>query len=144
MSAIASELPGASVLDLFAGSGALGLEALSRGARAVTFVEQAPAALTTLKRNIASLGPPAGATTVVRADAFQYLAGLTRPDFDVAFADPPYDMGLAERLAAAYATEPFARVLCIEHSRDDAPDGPLVIWHRRYGDTLLTFLSAEA
>lgn len=144
MSAIAAEIPGALVLDLFAGSGALGLEALSRGARGVTFVEQAPAALATLKRNIASLAPPPGATTVVRADAFQFLKGLARLEYDVAFADPPYAKGLAERLAALYAMEPFAGLLCIEHSRDDTPAGPLLIWHRRYGDTLLTFLRAEA
>jgi 16S rRNA (guanine966-N2)-methyltransferase len=81
-------------LDLFAGSGALGLEALSRGAREVVFVEQEPRVAAALRETIAALGDDR--SQVVTADAFRYLAGGARP-FDVVFLDPPFARGwLAE------------------------------------------------
>jgi 16S rRNA (guanine966-N2)-methyltransferase len=81
-------------LDLFAGSGALGLEALSRGAREVVFVERDARVASALKETIATLG--AGRSVLVTADAFRYLAGAPRP-FDVVFLDPPFAQGrLAE------------------------------------------------
>ena len=81
-------------LDLFAGSGALGLEALSRGAAEVVFVEREPRVAAALKATLAALG--AGRGEVVTADAFRYLTGRSRP-FDVVFLDPPFAQGrLAE------------------------------------------------
>jgi 16S rRNA (guanine966-N2)-methyltransferase len=81
-------------LDLFAGSGALGLEALSRGAREVVLVEHEPRVAAALKETIAALGD--GRCQLVTADAFRYLAGAARP-FDVVFLDPPFAQGwLAE------------------------------------------------
>jgi 16S rRNA (guanine966-N2)-methyltransferase len=141
MSIVAAEIPGARVLDLFAGSGALGLEALSRGAEHALFVEQAPAALASLKANIAALGA-AERAEVVRADALRYAADLEPGAFDLAFADPPYGKGLAEELARLFAQRAFAGLLCIEHGTgDEMPELPGART-RRYGDTLLTFLPA--
>jgi 16S rRNA (guanine966-N2)-methyltransferase len=141
MSAVAPELAGARVLDLFAGSGALGLEALSRGAATATFVESAPAALTALKANLDALG--AGPRSdVVRTDAVRYAEGLSAGAFDVAFADPPYGKGYAAALLNAFAAVAFAALLCVEHGRDDAlPELP-DLRTRRYGDTCLTFARA--
>jgi 16S rRNA (guanine966-N2)-methyltransferase len=142
MSAVAAELPGARVLDLFAGSGALGLEALSRRAGHVTFVEHAPAALRILRANIAALGAGQERVAVVRSDAVRFVEALPALGFDVAFADPPYGRGHAQRLAALFAICPFARLLCIEHGRDEPLESPCRTRERRYGDTLLTFLAA--
>ena len=101
MSIVHGALPGARVLDLCAGSGALGLEALSRGAQHATFVESSERVLRTLRANIASLGADDRAT-VVRADAVRFAERLERQAFDVAFADPPYAGDVAVRLAAAW------------------------------------------
>jgi 16S rRNA (guanine966-N2)-methyltransferase len=142
MSALVAEIPDARVLDLFAGSGALGLEALSRGASRATFVESAAAALRVLERNIAALAPPPGAIEVVRSDALRYAADLAPRSFDIAFADPPYLEGHAVRLAETFSATPFARILCIEHSRDEPLSSYDPCRERRYGDTVLTFLCA--
>jgi 16S rRNA (guanine966-N2)-methyltransferase len=143
MSAVAPELPDANVLDLFAGSGALGLEALSRGAARVTFVEKAPAALRILERNIADLAPRPDRVTVVRADAIQFILKLQPFEFDIAFADPPYEKGLAARLVEMFTRTNFTRLLCIEHAPGEKLPVMAPVRQRRYGDTVLTFLSAE-
>jgi 16S rRNA (guanine966-N2)-methyltransferase len=141
MSAVADFLPGARVLDLFAGSGALGLEALSRGAEHAVFVEQAAPALTVLRANLQALGA-GGRAEVVRTDAIKYASALPAGAFDVAFADPPYGQGFAEALADAFSRTPFAALLCIEHGRADRlPELPGART-RRYGDTHLTFIPA--
>ncbi|HWT14080.1 MAG TPA: 16S rRNA (guanine(966)-N(2))-methyltransferase RsmD [Allosphingosinicella sp.] len=92
---------GLRVADLFAGTGALGLEALSRGAAGCVFVERDHGALAILRRNVAKLG--AGERADIRAQAFERLTPPTRP-FDLVFMDPPYRSGLAQaavdRLAA--------------------------------------------
>lgn len=142
MSAIAPELREARVLDLFAGSGALGIEALSRGASHATFVEQALSAVDTLRSNLEQLGADTARYKVIRSDAIRFARALEPRDYDVAFADPPYRKGLVAELSRIYADTQFARILCIEH----APNEPLEsepIWHRRYGDTALSFLSAD-
>ena len=89
--------PGARCLDLFAGSGALGLEALSRGAAHVTFVEQDAAAARELRARLNEWR--AGDAVVEQADALRYLAEASRP-FDIVFLDPPYDSQLLGRAAA--------------------------------------------
>jgi 16S rRNA (guanine966-N2)-methyltransferase len=143
MSVVAPELPGAKVLDLFAGSGALGLEALSRGASHCTFVESDARALAVLKANVAALDA-ADRSDAFRTDALKYAAALEAPVFDLAFADPPYAKGLARALAEAFAARPFAELLCLEHGKgDELPPLPGART-RRYGDTLLTFIRAPA
>ncbi len=136
MSIVQPSLDGARVLDLFAGSGALGLEALSRGAREAVFVEDDPRALAALRKNLASLGA-ADRASVVRGDAVKYVLALAAGAFDVAFADPPYERGLATAVAARWLDSAFAHILGVEHSPREplAADGDT----RRYGDTAITF-----
>lgn len=141
MSAVAGAIPGARVLDLFAGSGALGLEALSRGAEHATFVESAAPAIRALRANLDALGA-ADRATLVRTDAMRYVAGLPKDAFDLALADPPYGRGLAADLVAAFREIPFARMLCVEHRVSDLLPRFEGARERRYGDTVLTFLSA--
>jgi 16S rRNA (guanine966-N2)-methyltransferase len=135
MSILAESLPGARVLDLFAGSGALGLEALSRGAASAEFVELAARSLAALKRNIATLGVEAQ-SMVHRGDALRFAERLPPAAFDVAFADPPYAHDTAARLVALFRRTPFARILSVEHTADLSLPGDGT---RRYGDTALTF-----
>jgi 16S rRNA (guanine966-N2)-methyltransferase len=136
MSIVNAWLPGAKVLDLFAGSGALGLEALSRGAEVVDFVEIAPASLAILRANAQSLeaGP---AAVIHRADALRFAEALAAHAYDVAFADPPYGHDQATRLAERWLEVPFAGVLGIEHSARETLPGEGD--RRRYGNTVITF-----
>lgn len=136
MSILQYDLPNARVLDLFAGSGALGLEALSRGAAHVDFVDDASRSVDAIRANVTTLGA-AGRATVVRADAHKVVAPLAPDAYDVALADPPYASDAAERLAARWLESPFATVLSIEHRRDLVlPGDPDV---RRYGDSSVSF-----
>ena len=135
MSIVAGSLAGARVADLYAGSGALGLEALSRGAESVHFVELAPASLAALRANIETLGVT-DTVRVHRADALRFAQRLEPGAYDLAFADPPYTGDAAERLVALFRRRPFARILSVEHRADLALPGDHT---RRYGDTALTF-----
>ena len=139
MSIVMPELPGGRVLDLFAGSGALGLEALSRGASVVHFVELAPKSLSALRANVAALG--AGEAALIhRGDALRFATSLAPHAFDLAFADPPYGLHMATRLAALWLATPFASVLGIEHRVDEVLPGDAD--RRRYGDTAVTIYRA--
>ncbi|MEO8911310.1 MAG: 16S rRNA (guanine(966)-N(2))-methyltransferase RsmD [Gemmatimonadaceae bacterium] len=140
MSILQLDLPGARVLDLYSGSGALGLEALSRGARSADFVEKDPHSLRALKENIDALG--AGPlTTVQKQSALSFADVLGALDYDVVFADPPYASGDAVRLAERWIERPFSRVLSIEHAaREAMPDGGVT---RKYGMTAITFYRSE-
>src|SRR5579862_7163999 len=110
MSIVQPWLERARVLDLFAGSGALGLEALSRGAASADFVDVDPLHLALLRKNAQSLH--AGELAIAhRGDALEYAERLKAGAFDVAFADPPYDEGLAERVAEIWLRVPFASIL---------------------------------
>ena len=134
-------LPEARVLDLFAGSGALGLEALSRGAAVVDFVDIAPKSLATIRANADALG--AGDAAVIhRADALRFVEKLTPHAYDVAFADPPYGLGIAARLAEHWLAVPFADILGVEHRVDE--DLPSAGERRRYGGTAITIFRNEA
>ena len=139
MSKVAPLLVEARVLDLFAGSGALGLEALSRGADHVTFVELGRQSLEALRRNIAALDVEQR-VTVHRGDAVRYAARLGRRAFDVAFADPPYGSGQAEHLATIFREREFAGTLGIEHARTTTLPGDE---SRSYGNVALTFFHAS-
>jgi 16S rRNA (guanine966-N2)-methyltransferase len=136
MSIVQPHLEGARVLDLFAGSGALGLEALSRGARLTEFVELSRKSLAALDKNIEALDARAE-TVVHRGDALKFAEKIGGTEFDVAFADPPYRLGLAERIAAQWLARPFARVLGVEHEK--AVELPQPGDRRVYGDTVVTF-----
>lgn len=108
-SMLQGEMSGAAFLDLFAGSGAVGLEALSRGAASVTFVEQDARHLTTVRSNVAALerSPSANghlACETVRADVYRWLATYAGAGFTVGFADPPYALGEERGYANVLAT----------------------------------------
>jgi 16S rRNA (guanine966-N2)-methyltransferase len=126
-----------SVLDLFAGSGALGIEALSRGARRAVFVERNPRARAVIRANLADLDLT-GRAEIVAASVNRYISTLPPLAFDVAFADPPYDGQEARRVVDAFLETPFARVLGVEH-RAGAGDGLMARETRTYGEIALSF-----
>jgi 16S rRNA (guanine966-N2)-methyltransferase len=136
-------LDGARVLDLFAGTGALGLEALSRGAAAAVFVENGRKALALLAENIRLTGT-AESCRVLRVDATRLLPAAAA--CDLVFLDPPYGKGLGSRALSAAARQgwiaPAALVVWEEASAQSAPDGFAVTDARRYGDTHVTLLRA--
>jgi len=138
MSIVHEDLPGARVLDLFAGSGALGFEALSRGAASADFVETSTRSFAALVENARALD--AGDRAVLhRMDALKFAGKLAPLEFDVAFVDPPYRLGLAERMADLWRQTPFARVMGIEHERGiDLPGAE----RREYGDTVVSLFRA--
>ena len=140
MSIVHPQLPGARVVDLFAGSGALGLEALSRGASHCDFVEIATRSLAAMRDNIDKLGA-ASVAHVIRGDALKFVERLEPGAYDIAFADPPYGLHFAARVAERWLAAPFAALLGIEHGvREPMPDGGDM---RKYGDTAITFYRAR-
>lgn len=137
---------GARVLDLFAGTGALGLEALSRGAARVTFVDDGAAARALLRANIEKM-QAMGVTDVYRRDATR-LGPNRGPGFGLVFLDPPYGKGLGEA-ALASAVEggwiaPGAIVVWEEGAPPRVPAGFETLDQRTYGDTVVTLLRADA
>ena len=141
MSILMPRLDGARVLDLFSGSGALGLEALSRGAVHVTFIEKGRGAVRVLERNVRQVG----ADDLVRVIHGDAMTSRPDADFDIALADPPYEKGLAQALIEQFAAAPFATEPWVEHRVDEvdpkALPTELRLDQRRYGDTMLTGVS---
>jgi 16S rRNA (guanine966-N2)-methyltransferase len=142
----AMDLDGARVLDLYAGSGALGLEALSRGASAVTFVESDRGALTVLRSNISALGLPG--TSVVSGRVLSFLAGAPAP-FDLILADPPYADTDIDTVVAALSgwVAPDGLVILERSTRSAAPAWPAFLTASRvkkYGDTSLHWAEHHA
>jgi 16S rRNA (guanine966-N2)-methyltransferase len=140
---IRGALDGAAVLDLYAGSGAVGLEAASRGAARVTCVERDPRAAAVLRANIAGLG---AAGVELRAEAVErVLAGGAAAPYDVVFVDPPYADPVEEVLVALAGggwLVPGAVVAVERATRDPGPDWPDALQpdrSRRYGDTTLWY-----
>jgi 16S rRNA (guanine966-N2)-methyltransferase len=136
-------VPGARVLDLFAGTGALGLEALSRGAARVTFVEDGAPARALIRRNI-ELMQAQGATDLYRRDATALGTNRGAP-FTLVFLDPPYGRGLGARALASAETggwlTPGATIVWEENAPQEAPPGFSLLDQRRYGDTWITLLA---
>lgn len=136
MSIVGPLLPEARVLDLCAGSGALGIEAVSRGAASADLIEIAPASLRAIQRNLELLDA-GDSIRVHRVDALRFVEGLDAGAYDVAFADPPYDVGMAAAIAERWLAVPFASVLGIEHRRAERLPGDAE--RRQYGQTAITF-----
>jgi 16S rRNA (guanine966-N2)-methyltransferase len=116
LDALTADTPNARVLDLFAGTGALGLEALSRGAGRADFVEFRPASLHALRANIAALRVR-DRTRVFKRDAVQFAAALDADVYDLAFVDPPYESRQLDLVLASWQERRFSRVLVAEHAR---------------------------
>lgn len=145
-------IDGARVLDLFAGTGALGLEALSRGARNVLFIDDSEAARGLIRRNADELGV-IGQAKLWRRDAAKLGECAPMSPFDLVFLDPPYSKGLADKALAALVAggwlEPGAVVVAEEAAKAEVavPDGFEVLNDSRYGDTrvmTLRFDGADA
>ncbi len=134
------ELDGARVLDLFAGSGALGIEALSRGARSCDFVENNPSALHALKANVA-LVRARDSTRIFKKDAIQFIQRIDKMAYDIALADPPYGSRKLDRVVSDWLKMPFSRLLAVEHAADHAM--PAKGKSRRVGDSVVSILRAK-
>ena len=143
MAALGPDLEGATVLDLFAGSGALGFEALSRGAERVVFVERARSALSAIRANAELLGA-AREVEIRSGDAMKYVNRLKAGSFDLALADPPYGKGLAASLMESFRVTPFASQLWVEHRKTDALPDLAGLRQRRYGDTLISMVEGQS
>lgn len=140
------DLDGTRVLDLYAGSGALGLEALSRGAVHVRFVESDRRAAAVLRRNVETLGLPGA--EMITADVAVVLRGDPGQPYDVVFADPPYALdegtlgGVLSALVSKGWLAPGALVVVERATRAPAPawpEGVAVLTNRRYGDTAMHY-----
>jgi 16S rRNA (guanine966-N2)-methyltransferase len=142
-------LDGARVLDLYAGSGALGLELVSRGASSAVFVEHDRAALTALRANITALGAATAELTVIPGDvaAFTARSAGVGP-FDVVVADPPYDLttealaGVLTGLCRAGLVATHADLVIERRRKSGPPDWPAPlegVRAKKYGDTLLCY-----
>jgi 16S rRNA (guanine966-N2)-methyltransferase len=140
MSIVAPDLPDARVLDLFSGSGALALEALSRGAASADVVEIAPPSLATIRKNAEAVGA-GDRLSIHRGDALRFAKELSAGAYDIAFADPPYGEGLATKLAELWIATPFSSVLGIEHRVTETLPGSDD--RRRYGTSVITFFRSD-
>ncbi|WP_428688138.1 16S rRNA (guanine(966)-N(2))-methyltransferase RsmD [Roseibium sp.] len=139
------DLDGARVLDLFAGTGALGFEAISRGARHCTFIEEGAEARGVIRRNMETLGLN-GAAKIFRRDATRLGSAGTIEPFDLLFADPPYDKGFGEQALASAAVGGWLKpdAICVLEERASAeivvPAGFAEIDRRATGDSQVLFL----
>jgi 16S rRNA (guanine966-N2)-methyltransferase len=144
-SSLATKVPGARVLDLFAGSGSLGLEAWSRGAASVTAVEKVSKHWKILQENFQSMegDPNLGSWQAVQADVFDFLKRGAGP-FDLIFADPPYDEADLTKLLEAVGDELAPDGILVFEMRSrgaySAPAGWNLIKEKIYGGTRMLFL----
>jgi 16S rRNA (guanine966-N2)-methyltransferase len=137
------------VIDLFAGTGALALEALSRGARSALLVDDGAEARALIRANVETLGL-GGATRIFRRDARKLGASPAGDPFDIAFLDPPYGRDLAAPTLAALRDGDWLRdnaIVVVEESSTvniDAPDGYVPAETREFGDTRITILRSAS
>jgi len=139
MELVGAELKGTKVLDLFAGTGALGLEAISRGAAIADFVEFRPASLHALRANIGALRLTKKCR-VYKKDAVPFVEALKADAYDIAFVDPPYGSAVLDRVFDSWKQTPFAKLLVVEHAKDyPMPGGAL---RKHFGETTVTIYRA--
>jgi 16S rRNA (guanine966-N2)-methyltransferase len=132
---LSADVKDARILDLFAGTGALGLEALSRGAARADFVETRPASLHALRANVAALRVR-DVTRIFKRDALPWAEALGEDSYDVAFVDPPYESRMLDRVIDHWRARPFSRVLAVEHARThELPKGAQ---RKTFDDTAIT------
>ncbi len=145
---IATQVPGAKVLDLFAGTGAMGLEALSRGAHSCFFVDNSAEAVTLIRENV-QLCAAQDRSRIIRGPAASAIRRLASENelFDLIFMDPPYGKGYIEKtleIVGAIARDD-ALAIAEHHIRDKPLLVPVLVWRkereRKYGDTLISVYS---
>ncbi|MDO8535389.1 MAG: 16S rRNA (guanine(966)-N(2))-methyltransferase RsmD, partial [Candidatus Omnitrophota bacterium] len=146
---ILGDINGKKILELFAGSGAFGIEAISRGAGSVTFVDNNFRCVQTIKSNLRSLDVPDSKYNIIKADALKSPAKLNGAceKYDIIFLDPPYYRDMAKKclinIDSCDIVAPVGLVI-VEHFKKDALDTELerlvFIDERRYGDTVITIL----
>ena len=119
---LAADLANARVLELFAGTGAIGIEALSRGAKTVDFIETRPASLHALRANIASFRLR-DRSRIFKRDALQFASLLREGSYEIAIADPPYGSKMLDRVVDMWIETRFSPVLAVEHERGHALPG---------------------
>jgi len=132
---VQASLRDAVILDLFAGTGALGLEAISRGATRADFVETRPSSLHALRANVALLRVR-DRTRVFKRDALPFAGALDEDAYDVAFADPPYESRMLDRVIDTWHARNFSRVLAVEHAATHLL--PRASIHRKFDDTAVS------
>lgn len=138
---LGEQVAGARVLDLYSGSGALGIEALSRGAAGALFVDNDPRCIAVIKENLDKAGLTG---TVRKGNVRAIIKNMAGKKFDLVFADPPYGKDLARNLLSQlskYSILPFCSVVVIEHSNREAVEQTPEwrrIKERRYGDTVIS------
>ncbi len=138
-SVLVHDLHDAMVLDLFAGSGSFGIEAISRGAAQVTFIEKTKECIIVIEKNLETIDAREKAI-IIKADARTFIKKCTSL-FDLIFMDPPYHKGLATELAPhVYTLLKVGGILVIEHSPRE--EIPLVAWKtKQYGDTSISYFT---
>ncbi len=141
MTMLGERLRDARMLDLFAGTGALGLEALSRGAATCDFVENNPAALHSLKANVAALRVRRR-TRIFDRDAIPFVERIDKIAYDIAVADPPYESRKLDRIVRDWLDHPFSTFLLVEHAAGHTL--PTRGTRRRIGDSAVTLLAAAS
>lgn len=141
MDLLEKDLKDARCVDLFAGTGALGLEALSRGAKSCDFVENGPAAIHSLKANVAALRVRDRARVFDR-DAIPFVERITQIAYDIAFVDPPYGSRKLDRVIKRWLELPFSTILAVEHAADHVL--PIKGRSKRVGDSVVTILKTRA
>lgn len=148
---LADRLSGARVMDMFAGTGNLGLEALSRDAASAIFIDSSPRSLRVLHDNLSMVGPSVPAK-VMTGDALRAVETLARRGerFDLVFVDPPYHQGLADRalqaLSGAGIVAPGGVIVVECAAKEPAPGGHGFCLFRTaaYGDTVVYFFAADS
>jgi 16S rRNA (guanine966-N2)-methyltransferase len=144
------EIEGVQVVDLFSGTGNLGIEALSRGAKHVIFVEKHPKSIEILRQNLAKLKVPSTDYSIVNMDVLQYLRKYEGEPFGLIFADPPFTERMADKvLAHASESKAFGAqtLLAIESERTEKVEetyGDIERYdHRKFGDKILSFFAKK-
>lgn len=144
---ILGDVSGKVVLELFAGSGAFGIEAISRGAKSATFVDNNFRCAQTIRSNLESLDVPHSKYDIIKTNALGVLPRLAKSEekFDIIFMDPPYYKGMAKNCLInidSYDIVSPVGLVIVEHFKKDALDAELerflFLDERRYGDTLIT------
>jgi len=146
---LAPQLQGARCLDLFAGTGALGLEALSRGAASAVFVDNSPTAISTLRQNADSL--QADAADIIKADAREFLLHASHGPFDIVFVDPPYSMDALGEVCNLLAASGLLRDNALLYLEDDGkrawpamPSGWSIDKERKAGNVRYALVSTNS